>query len=41
MIDFVRVSRKAIRYKESDIEAYIEANTYSRTGKIKIKEDVL
>ena len=41
MIDFVRISGKAIRYKESDIKAFIEANTYIHTGKVKIKEDVL
>jgi predicted DNA-binding transcriptional regulator AlpA len=31
---------KIVRYKESDIQAYIEANTYSHS-KVKIKEDVL
>jgi len=41
MINYVRISSKAIRYKESDIKAFIEANTYIHTGKVKIKEDVL
>jgi len=39
MIDFVRISGKAIRYKESVIETYIEANTFSHNGKVKIKEN--
>ena len=41
MINFVRVSSKAIRYKESDLKAFIEANTYSHNGKVKIRGDVL
>jgi hypothetical protein len=37
-ISFVRISSKAIRYKESDVEAYIDSHTYSHTGEIKAKE---
>ncbi len=31
-IPFCRLSKKAIRYKESDIEAHIKSHTYSHTG---------
>jgi BioD-like phosphotransacetylase family protein len=39
VIDFVRISGKAIRYKESDIDIYIESHTYSHNGEVKTKEN--
>ena len=40
-IPYIKISSGAVRYKESDVEDYIEANTYSHSGKIKIKGDKL
>jgi hypothetical protein len=31
-IPFIKLSNKAIRYKESDLEAYIDSHTFSHTG---------
>ena len=33
-IPFIKLSNKAIRYKESEIESYIESHTYNHTGEI-------
>lgn len=37
-IAFIKLSNKAIRYRESDIESYIDSHTYSHTGEIKAKD---
>jgi len=34
-IPFIKLSNKAIRYKESDVEAYIESHTYNHTGEVR------
>jgi len=31
-IPFVKLSSKVIRYRESDVEAYIDSHTYNHTG---------
>ena len=31
-IPFIKLSNKAIRYKESDLEAYLDSHTFSHTG---------
>jgi len=31
-IQFIKLSNKAIRYKESEVEAYIDSHTYDHTG---------
>ena len=33
-IPFMKLSNKAIRYRESDVEAYIDSHTYNHTGEI-------
>ena len=39
VIPYVKLSNKAIRYKASDVEKYIEDNTFNHTGEV--KEEVL
>ena len=34
VMPFIKLSNKAIRYKESDVDAYIKAHTYNHTGEI-------
>jgi len=31
-IPYIKLSNKAIRYRESDVEAYIDSHTYNHTG---------
>jgi predicted DNA-binding transcriptional regulator AlpA len=34
VMPFIKISNKAIRYRESDVEAYIDSHTYNHNGEI-------